>query len=80
MRAALRCRTDPEPFVLGELAIDYHRRWVTMASRPVELTATEYELLRVLSLNAGRVSTYDARCPVYIQTELRIGYRMPGAR
>ena len=30
-----------------------------MAGRPVRLTVTEYELLRVLSLNAGRVSTYD---------------------
>ena len=30
-----------------------------MAGREVELTATEYELLRVLSLNAGRVVTYD---------------------
>ena len=70
----------------------------------------EYELLRVLSLNAGRVSTYDAllrqvwdgrhgadgkivrayvkrlcsrlgddaRHPVYLQTELRVGCRMPG--
>ena len=28
-------------------------------SRPVELTATEYELLRELSVNAGRVVTYD---------------------
>ena len=28
--------------------------------QPVALTATEYELLRVLSLNAGLVSTYDA--------------------
>ena len=26
----------------------------------MELTATEYELLRVLSLNAGRVLTYQA--------------------
>ena len=31
-----------------------------MAGRPVELTATEFELLRALSLNAGRVLTYDA--------------------
>ena len=30
------------------------------AGREVELTATEYELLRVLSLNAGRVVAYDA--------------------
>ena len=30
-------------------------RRVTVAGREVELTATEYDLLRVLSLNAGRV-------------------------
>ena len=33
---------------------------MSVAGRPVELTATEYELLRVLSRNAGRVSTFDA--------------------
>ena len=58
--AALRRRAGAEPFVLGELEIDYERRLVTVAGRAVELTATEYELLRVLSLNAGRVSTYQA--------------------
>ena len=31
-----------------------------VAGRKVELTATEYELLRVLSLDAGRVVTYEA--------------------
>ena len=31
-----------------------------MAGRPVELTATEYQLLRVLSMNAGRVLTFDS--------------------
>ena len=59
IRAALRRRADPEPFVLGDLAIDYDRRRVTVAEREVELTATEYELLRVLSLNAGRVTTSE---------------------
>ena len=59
IRAVLRRRTDPEPFVLGELAIDYDRRLVTVAGRPAELTATEFELLRVLSMAAGRVVTYD---------------------
>ena len=59
IRAALRRRADPEPFVLGELAIDYDRRRVTVAGREVELTATEYELLRALSLNAGRVTTSE---------------------
>ena len=33
---------------------------MTVAGRPIELTATEYELLRVLSLKAGRVVAYDA--------------------
>ena len=60
VRAALRRRDAPEPFLLGELAIHYDERRVTVAGRSVELTATEYELLRVLSVNAGRVMTYDA--------------------
>ncbi|MYA63525.1 MAG: response regulator, partial [Gemmatimonadetes bacterium] len=58
VRAALRGRTQPPAFERGELSIDYERRRVTVAGRPVELTATEYGVLRVLSLNAGRVSTY----------------------
>ena len=58
--AALRGRAEPEPFALGDLAIHYDERRVTVAGRPVELTATEFELLRALSLNAGRVMTYDA--------------------
>ena len=59
IRAALRRRADPVPMVLGDLAIDYDRRRVTVAGRAVELTATEYELLRVLSQGAGRVLTHD---------------------
>ena len=57
--AVLRRRADPARFVLGILAIDYDRRRVTVAGREVELTATEYELLRALSLNAGRVTTSE---------------------
>ena len=60
IRAALRRRADPDPFVLGDLAIDYDARRVTLGGRAVELTATEYEVLRVLSLDAGRVVTHDA--------------------
>ena len=59
IRAVLRRRADPQPFVLGDLAIDYDRRQVTVAGRPVALTATEYELLRVLSQGAGRVTTSE---------------------
>ena len=60
VEAALRRLARPEPFALGELAIHYESRRVTVAGREVTLTATEYELLRVLSLNAGRVVTYEA--------------------
>ena len=61
VQAVLRRFTQPsELFKLGDLAIDYEGRRVTVAGRPVELTATEYELLRVLSVNAGRVLTYDS--------------------
>ena len=59
IRAALRREADPEPYVLGELEIRYEERRVRVAGREVELTATEFELLRVLSRGAGRVSTTD---------------------
>ena len=58
--AALRAQAEPEPYLLGDLAIHYDQRRVSVAGRPVHLTATEYELLRVLSLNEGRVSTYES--------------------
>ena len=50
----------PEPFRLGEVAIDYAGRGVTLAGNPLELTATEFDLLRILSVNAGRVMTYGS--------------------
>ncbi len=59
VRAALRRHAEPEPFVLGQLAIDYGQRRVTVDGEEVHLTATEYELLRVLALDAGRVVTFD---------------------
>ena len=59
VRTALRRRTEPASFTLGELAIDYGLRRVTVAGREVALTATEYDLLRVLSLKAGQVCTYE---------------------
>ncbi|MDE2914181.1 MAG: response regulator [Paracoccaceae bacterium] len=59
VRAALRRREGAEPFVHGALAIDYQRRRVSVAGRLVGLTRTEYELLRALSLDAGRPVTYE---------------------
>ena len=62
VKVALRRQAGPgrEPFQLGDLAIDYEKRRVTVAGDPVRLTATEYGLLRALSLNAGGVTTYDS--------------------
>ena len=60
IRAALRRReaSEPsEPYVLGDLKIDYNERRVTLEERPVELIAIEYRILTELSANAGRVVT-----------------------
>ena len=48
IRAALRKRaaSEPsEPYVLGDLTIDYAERRVTLAGRPLPLIAMEYRLL-----------------------------------
>ncbi|MCY4119576.1 MAG: ATP-binding protein, partial [Acidobacteria bacterium] len=60
IRAALRRRAGAEPFRSGDLTIHYEQRRVSVSGRAVQLTATEFELLRVLSVNAGRVLTYDS--------------------
>ena len=59
VRAALRRHVEPPPFVVGDLAIDYRRSRVTLGGAAVDLTATEYELLRLLSLHAGTVVTHQ---------------------
>ncbi len=62
IRAALRRREAPrpsQPYVLGDLTIDYDERRVILAGRPVELTAKEYGTLAELSMNGGRVMTYE---------------------
>ena len=65
IQAALRRRAapervePPEPFVLGDLHIDYSNRRVTVAGREVRLTATQYDLLAELAVNAGRVVTHE---------------------
>ena len=47
------------PYVRGDLTIDYPQRRVTMAGRPVALTAIEYRMLVELSVNAGRALTHE---------------------
>jgi two-component system KDP operon response regulator KdpE len=61
MRAALRRRlaeSDAPVFTTGELTVDLARHVVTVAGQEVQLTPTEYDLLRVLVTNAGKVITH----------------------
>ena len=46
-------------FALGDLAIDYAARTVTVAGRPVDLTRIEFDLLAELSANAGIPRTHE---------------------
>ena len=45
-------------FVNGDLQIDYEAAKVTCAGTEVHLTMTEYKLLKLLSVNVGKVLTY----------------------
>jgi two-component system KDP operon response regulator KdpE len=61
IRAALRrsVRTPGEPsFKTGELEVDLERRLVKAAGNELQLTPNEYELLKVLVVNAGKVMTH----------------------
>ena len=62
LRAALR-RAAPggEPVVeIGDLVIDIEKRAVSVAGRAVPLTPLEFELLRVLGQNEGKLMTHPA--------------------
>src|SRR5579871_1050333 len=62
LRAALR-RAVPsgEPVIeLGDLRVDLERRTVTVDGKPVHLTPHQYELLRVLAVNQGKLVTQRA--------------------
>ena len=61
VQAALRRQERvTDTFVLGDLTIHYEERRVNVGDRPVALTAKEFDLLRALSVKAGRVSTYES--------------------
>jgi two-component system KDP operon response regulator KdpE len=61
MRVALR-HMAPTPaatvFTVGGLVVDLARRVVTVDEQEVQLTPTEYALLRILITNAGKVLTH----------------------
>jgi two-component system KDP operon response regulator KdpE len=62
LRAVLR-RAAPSAerlIRIGGLVIDLEKRVVTMDERPVALTPIEYDLLRVLAQNEGKLLTHPA--------------------
>jgi len=63
VRVALRhsARQDRQDPILdfGDLHIDLPRRLVTVGGKDVHLTPTEFELLRELAVNAGKVLTHQ---------------------
>jgi two-component system, OmpR family, KDP operon response regulator KdpE len=62
VKVALRrsLQQAPEPvFVSGELQVDLPKRRVTVRGEEVQLTPTEYELLRMLVTHAGKVLTHS---------------------
>jgi two-component system KDP operon response regulator KdpE len=62
LRANLRRSTQPATdliFVNGDLSVDLEKRLVTVAGREVQLTPTEYDLLKMLVTHAGKVLTHN---------------------
>jgi len=100
--------TDDPIYAAGDLRVDLNSHVVTQGEREIPLTPTEFDLLKVLVQNAGKVITHrqlsnlvwgsfnsedgrllrvnisnlrrkiepDPSQPVYIVTELGVGYRL----
>jgi two-component system, OmpR family, KDP operon response regulator KdpE len=58
LRHQARQPTD-QPYQIGDVSVDLGRRTVTVAGQEVHLTPIEYDLLKHLVLNAGRVLTHQ---------------------
>ena len=61
MRVALRKQTSStsEPvFQSGGLTVDFARRLVLVNEKEIQLTPTEYDLLKILVIHAGKVITH----------------------
>jgi len=111
MRVVMRRVVTPEGepvYRVGELEVDLARRRVSLAGKEIALTPTEFDLLKILAKNAGRVLTHrqlihqvwgasyedehrllrvnisnlrrkiepNPSQPVYLLTELGVGYRL----
>ena len=64
IQTVLRRRSDrqsgepPQPYVAGDLTVNYPERRAYLEGHPVQLTNIEYRMLLELSANAGRVMTH----------------------
>ncbi len=62
MRAAVRRQSHnggEAVYTIDQLTVDLSRRLVTLGGQEVSLTPTEYDILRVLVINAGKVLTHQ---------------------
>jgi two-component system, OmpR family, KDP operon response regulator KdpE len=62
IRVVVRRATIPEAepvFTSGDLAVDLSHRRVTVSGQELQLTPTEYDLLRILVSHAGKVLTHQ---------------------
>ncbi|MBL7119585.1 MAG: response regulator transcription factor [Dehalococcoidia bacterium] len=58
-RAQFLEETVQSTFTSGELSIDFSRHRVTLDTREIALTPTEYGILRLLASNAGSMVTHE---------------------
>jgi len=58
-RSATRAEALPAAYTFGEVTIDFARHQATRRGQPLDLTPTEFKMLRALIENRGRVLTHD---------------------
>jgi two-component system KDP operon response regulator KdpE len=87
LRHAARAAGEPEEkrVEIGELAIDFARREVSVAGREVRLTPIEWKLLSLLARHAGRVVTHrqilrEVWGPTHSQQTHTVRVHMAGLR
>jgi two-component system KDP operon response regulator KdpE len=58
LRHSAQVQTGTEPtYVCGQLSVDFSRRQVLLSGQEVKLTPTEYDLLKALVTNRGKIMT-----------------------
>jgi two-component system KDP operon response regulator KdpE len=58
LRRSVGARDGEPVFRCGALSVNFDRREVRLGDEPVKLTPTEYDLLKYMILNAGKVLTH----------------------